>query len=87
MKYKNLCSPLQTIRAHCLSCSDTAHEVELCPCEKQCKLWPYRFGTDPRREKRVLSDEQRAKLREQLTRGKTTAINGEKIQQSAMARQ
>jgi len=62
-----LASPLKTIRAHCLTCSDTAHEVELCPCTS-CKLYPYRFGHDPRREKRTLSDEQRRIMRERLAR-------------------
>jgi len=70
-------SPLQTIRAHCLDCSQTAHEVELCPGEGTCLLWPYRFGHDPRREKRVLTDEQRQITRERFTRGKTPVIKGE----------
>jgi len=71
MKYADLGSPLQTIHAHCLDCAGTAHEIELCPGEGTCTLWPYRFGKDPRREKRVYTDEQKAKLREQLARGKT----------------
>lgn len=66
MANENLKSPLQTIRAHCLDCSGTSYEVEKCPCDKTCKLWPYRFGKDPRREKHILTDEQREKLRERL---------------------
>ena len=84
MAYENLGSPLQTIRAHCLSCSDTANEVSLCPCEKTCKLWPYRLGTDPRREKRTLTDEQRATLRERFSRGKTPATTGEISKETAI---
>ena len=37
-------SPLQAIRAECLSCCNgSAHEVNLCP-SKGCALWPFRFG-------------------------------------------
>jgi len=72
-------SPLRTIRAHCLDCSVTAHEVELCPVTK-CKLWPYRLGHDPRREKRELSDEQREVIRNRLSRKNTPVIKGEIIE-------
>ena len=70
-------SPLRTIREHCIDCSGTAHEVELCPVTK-CKLWPYRFGHDPRREKRVLTDEQRETMRERFAR-KNTPIDSDEI--------
>ena len=40
-------SPLQAVRAHCLSCCcGQAKEVRLCPAET-CTLWPYRFGRGP----------------------------------------
>lgn len=58
-------SALKTIREHCLDCGGTAHEVELCPVT-QCKLYPYRFGKAVNREKRVLTDEQREKLRQRM---------------------
>ena len=42
-------SPLKAIRKNCLACNGTAHEVRLCPCEKTCPLWPFRFGHNPNR--------------------------------------
>jgi len=73
---KEIESPLRTIRAHCIDCSVTAHEVELCPVTK-CKLWPYRLGHDPRREKRELSDEQREVIRNRLARKNKPLDKGE----------
>jgi len=64
-------SPLHTIRDHCIDCSGTSNEVRLCPCQ-DCKLWPYRFGKDPRRSKRELTDEQRAKLVDRMAKARET---------------
>lgn len=37
-------TPLQAVRAECLSCCNgSANEVRLCPV-KRCALWPLRFG-------------------------------------------
>ena len=37
-------SPLQAVRAECLSCCNgSAQEVKLCP-STHCALWPLRFG-------------------------------------------
>lgn len=66
-------SPLKTIRAFCLECSGTANEVKLCPCTS-CKLYPYRFGHDPRRAVKELSDEEREIIRKRLSR-KNLVIN------------
>ncbi len=50
-------SLLSTIRKHCLDCSGGSPiEVRECRSEKTCKLWPYRMGTRPQNEKRVLSE-------------------------------
>ena len=46
------------IRAKCRDCASTSAEVKLCEVGT-CALWPFRFGDDPYREKRVMSDEQR----------------------------
>jgi len=62
-----LLSPLKTIRQHCLECGGTINEVKLCPCV-DCKLYPYRFGHDPRKAKKVLTEEERKKIRQQLSR-------------------
>lgn len=82
-KTDELGSPLKTIRAHCLDCSGTAHEVELCPCVS-CKLYAYRFGHDPRREKRTLTDEQRQIMRERFARKNSPLDKGEISEESTI---
>lgn len=57
------------IRARCLDCSHTTAEVKRCV-SIGCALWPFRFGTDPFREKREMSDEQRAIASERLNRAR-----------------
>lgn len=47
------------IRQMCLSCmGGSSREVLLCA-SANCSLWPFRMGTDPFREKREMSEEQR----------------------------
>jgi hypothetical protein len=72
----DLKSPLRTIRLHCISCNGTANEVGLCPVVK-CLLYPYRFGKDPRRVKRELTDEQRKSIRERFAKKHSPLIKGE----------
>ena len=40
-------TPLRSVRAYCLWCSDTSPEVSQCPSES-CALWPYRHGHNPK---------------------------------------
>lgn len=59
-------TPLKAIRAKCLDCSgNSVTEVKLCPI-KNCPLYPYRSGKNPRIKKRELSEEQKEVLREKL---------------------
>lgn len=54
-------TPIKAIRAYCLGCCyGSANEVRLCPI-KDCELYPYREGHDPRR-KRTMTEEQKARL-------------------------
>ena len=62
-------SPLKAIRAKCLDCSLTSNEVKLCTV-KDCALYPFRSGKNPYRKKRVLNEEQKRRLAEQLARGR-----------------
>lgn len=63
-------SALKAIRAKCLDCSGgRATEVRLCPI-KDCAVYPYRFGQNPNRTPRVLTEEQKAKLVERLQRAR-----------------
>lgn len=61
----NIQSPLKAIRANCLDCVGTAHEVKHCVCIK-CPLYPFRFGKNPFREKREMTPEQKAMAAERL---------------------
>jgi len=57
MNYKT--SPLKAIKSHCIDCcGGSANEVKLSQCDP-CNLKPYKFGTNPYRKRRVMSDEQR----------------------------
>ena len=52
-------NPLKVIREKCLECScGNAAEVKKCPVEK-CPLWRFRFGTNPDRKKRELTEQQK----------------------------
>lgn len=55
-------TPLKAIRAKCLDCCcGSSHEVNLCPCSN-CALYPFRYGKNPYRAKRELSEAQRNAL-------------------------
>lgn len=54
------------MRAKCIDCcGGSPTEVRRCT-SVSCPLWPFRFGTDPFRQKAEMSDEQRAAAAERL---------------------
>ena len=56
---KEIKSPLKAIRAKCLECSGgSSNEVKLCNVTN-CELYNFRFGKNPFRVKRVMSEEQK----------------------------
>lgn len=62
----DITNPVKAIRAKCLECGDgTIVEVKECPITR-CPLYPFRFGKNPYRTPRVLTEEQRAKKAEIL---------------------
>ncbi len=66
--YTPYTSPVKAIQQHCLQCCcEHAHEVSLCPADGVhstfCVLWPFRFGKNPFRQKREVTEEQREKAR------------------------
>lgn len=66
MNDEKLKNPVKAIRAKCLDCCcSQLREVELCPSER-CPLWPFRFGRNPYRTKRELTEEQRVAAAERL---------------------
>lgn len=59
-------NPVKAIRLKCLDCSgDSAAEVKQCVIP-DCPLFPFRFGKNPYRTKREMSEEQKNSLRTQL---------------------
>lgn len=68
-------NPVKAIREKCLDCCcGSSHEVRLCTCT-DCSLYPFRFGKNPYRSKRTLTDAQRIAL----SRRKTHATSEEKV--------
>jgi hypothetical protein len=66
-------SPLKAIRERCLDCCCyQPSEVRKCTAVG-CPSWPFRMGTNPFREKRVLSPEQKQAMTERLARARTAA--------------
>jgi hypothetical protein len=62
--------PLKAIRAMCIDCSGGSfNEVKLCVIS-ECPLYAYRFGNNPFRKARKLTEEQRQELAERLRRSR-----------------
>ena len=65
-KGKVLEKPLDAIHEKCLDCSVyDEKEVKLCPCT-DCTLWPFRFGTNPYKRKKEMTEEQKKAAAERL---------------------
>ena len=63
-------NPVKAIRAKCLDCCyGSSKEVALCTAEK-CPLYPFRFGRNPYRQKRELTEEQIAAARERFAKAR-----------------
>ena len=64
MEYKK--NPVKAIREKCLDCScGSTAEVKECTVE-QCPLFPYRFGKNPFRQKREMTEEQKKAMGDRL---------------------
>jgi len=67
-------SPLRAIRQNCLDCSNgSSYEVRECQI-KDCPLWPFRFGKNPFRAKRVMTEEQKAAAVERLAKARARKL-------------
>ena len=63
-------TPLKAIRAKCIDCSGgSIHEVKLCVIP-ECPLYPFRFGKNPFRKRRKLTDQQRQEIAERLRKSR-----------------
>ena len=75
---KEITNPVKAIRAKCLDCvCGSSNEVAMCPCV-DCALYPFRFGKNPYRSKRIYTEEEKVRLVEQLNRSRCSAVVAEK---------
>ena len=59
-------NPVKAIRAYCVECTcGSTVEVKCCPIDR-CPLHPFRFGKNPFRQQREMTEEQRKALGDRL---------------------
>lgn len=59
-------NPVKAIRAFCLECSGgSTAEVKSCP-RTACPLFPFRFGKNPYRQRREMTEEEKQVLADRL---------------------
>lgn len=59
-------SPIKAIREHCIECcGGSSNEVKLCTAV-QCPLYAFRFGKNPYRKSREMSEQEKEVLRDRL---------------------
>lgn len=79
MEKKEITSPTKAIRAFCLDClGGSWHEVKNCSAP-DCYLYPFRFGKNPFRAKREMTEEQRAAAAERLRKARENREGGRAI--------
>ena len=78
-------TPLGAIRAFCLDCVSTAHEVSLCVCAN-CSLYPFRFGKNPARAGQGGGGNAEALRRYRETRDRRSQKSGKELALSARAK-
>lgn len=72
-------NPVKAIRAHCLECCcGSSEEVKKCPVD-YCPLYPFRFGKNPYRAKRELTEEQRAAASERMKKLNASKIGSDTV--------
>ena len=65
-KMAEITNPVKAIRAYCLECScGSTAEVKECPVYR-CPLYPYRFGKNPYRQRREMSEQEKQVLADRL---------------------
>lgn len=64
----NVMTRNKAIKEKCMDCCCwQSEEVLLCPVTK-CALWPYRFGSNPFGKTKVMTEEQKAAIRNRFTK-------------------
>ena len=75
IEYKT--NPVKAIREKCLDCCCGSYlEVEKCNIEN-CPLFPFRFGKNPFRQKREMTEEQRKAVGDRLREARKTNADSE----------
>lgn len=75
MEYET--NPVKAIRKKCLDCCmGQTEEVKQCPIE-DCELYPFRFGKNPFRTKRTVSEEQKEAFRSRMENYRNNKANSE----------
>lgn len=75
MEYKT--NPVKAIREKCLDCCcGSSNEVSLCTITS-CPIHPFRFGKNPFRQKREMTEEQRKAIRDRLKKGRENYSDSE----------
>ena len=70
-------NPVKVIRLKCLDCCcGSSKEVALCPA-KDCPSWEWRFGKNPYRKTRSLTDEEKATRSARLALARKTPNNSQ----------
>jgi len=70
MEETTITNPVKAIRAKCLDCCNgSQNEVKLCPA-KDCPIYHFRLGRNPYRQKREMSEEQKAAAKERLQKAR-----------------
>lgn len=68
-------NPVKAIRAFCMECSNgSSTEVKCCP-RNVCPLYPFRFGKNPYRKPRELTEEERQVLRDRMSKIRKSPCN------------
>ena len=69
-------SVLKAIKKHCLSCGGNQRdEVTYC-CVTHCYLWPFRFGKNPYRKKREMTEEQKIAMQQRMSKMRNKETEG-----------
>ena len=70
MEEQKTLTPVKAIRAKCIECSGgNRSEADRCQI-KDCPLYAYRRGKNPNRKPRVMTEEQRERMRENLEKAR-----------------
>ena len=77
-------NPVKAIREYCLQCSGgSSNEVKLCQIET-CPLYAFRFGKNPYRQRRELTEDELEALRARMANARKSLTNNQgKIPQNS----